>query len=125
MGEIVAEAAPKAPDDPNTPTSIAKTGGHVVLNGTRKVGGTASKPRSYRDRRKGIIVGIAGFGSPLAHLHERGTVGRVQEGTGRFTGSLPARPFLLPATTRVVKGMGPTIGRAIQEAGFSKPGGGR
>ena len=121
MSEIIAEAAPNAPDDPSTPTSIAKTGGYVVLNGTRKVGGNASKPRGYRDRRKGIIVGIAGFGSPLAHLHERGTVGRIQDATGRFTGALPPRPFLLPATTHVVKSMGATIGRAIQEAGFGKP----
>ena len=120
--EIVEEAAPKAPDSTGRGT-IAKTGGHVVLNGSRKVGGTASKPRSFDTRRRGIISAVAGFGSPLAHLHERGTVGRTQDESGRFTGVLPPRPFLLPATTHVVKSMGPVIGAAIKEAGFSKPGG--
>lgn len=123
MEAIIEEGRPHIPDDPTTPTSIVKTEGWLVMNGTRKVAGPGSKPRSFSTRRPGMISGIAGYGSPLAHLHERGTAGRVQEGTGRFTGVLPARPWLLPATTTVVQRMGAAIGRAIQDAGFSKPGG--
>lgn len=123
MEGILDEARPHIPDDPSTPTSIAKTEGWLVMNGTRKVAGSGSKPRSFSTRRPGMISGVVGYGSSLAHLHERGTIGRVQESTGRFTGALPARPYLLPATAKMVKEMGATIGRAIADAGFSKPGG--
>lgn len=124
VGHIVEEtldiARPRIPDDPATPSSIAKTEGWLVLNGSRKVAGTGSKPRGFDTRRKGIIAGIAGYGSPLSHLHERGTVGRVQESTGRFTGATPASPFLLPAVTQAVKRLGPVVGKAIEAEGFSK-----
>lgn len=121
--------APRGPDVVTTTASgkkktrvhLADTGGYVVLNGSRKVGGSASKPKSFDTRRKGIISVVAGYGSPLAHLHERGTAGRVQKKTGRFTGVLPARPFLLPATAHAVDDMARAIGDAIRDAGFSKP----
>lgn len=119
--QILVEARPRIPDDPSTPNKIADSGGWLVMNGSRKVAGAGSKPRGFDTRRRSIVGLVVGYGSPLAHLHERGTIGRVQESTGRFTGALPARPFLLPATGKVIREWGPTIGKAIQDAGFSKP----
>ena len=136
--EVLDQATPKVPRGADvfskgstiTRKHTRDSGGYLVLNGSRKVGGNASKPNSFDTRRKGIISGVVGYGSPLAHLIERGTVGRVQYSTSasppdeqRYTGAMPATPFLLPAVTRVVHDMAPTIGRAIAEAGFTKPDG--
>ncbi len=93
----------------------------AVFNGSRKVSGTASKPRALRSR-KGVISGIAGFSSPLAHLIERGTALRRNEKPSRATGRGPAMPFLLPATQAVANGpFAREVGEAIRRRGLGKP----
>ena len=46
---------------------------------------------------KGFMVGLRKPFSPLAHLIEFGSAPRRQKTTGRFTGRMPANPFLRPA----------------------------
>lgn len=46
---------------------------------------------------RGYIVGLRSPFWPLAHLIEFGTVDRTQRTTGRYTGRMPANPFLRPA----------------------------
>lgn len=121
FAQEVLEGATPIPDDPETKSSIEKTGGYVVLNGSRKVGGTGTKPRSLDTRRKGIITVAMGYGSPLAHIFERGTVGRVQKSTGRFTGAITPQPFLLPSIQRAVSDIAPIIAQAVADEGFGKP----
>lgn len=43
------------------------------------------------------ITTAVGSSSPLAHLFERGTGPRFQKTTGRYTGLMPAEPFVRPA----------------------------
>lgn len=45
---------------------------------------------------KGYVVGLRRPFSSLTHLIEFGTVARTQRTTGRFTGRMPANPFLRP-----------------------------
>lgn len=45
---------------------------------------------------KGYVVGLRRPFSKLAHLIEFGTAARTQRTTGRFTGRMPANPFLRP-----------------------------
>lgn len=58
--------------------------------------------RKTNKRQKGIGFGevIIGFEWPkskLVHLFEFGTAPRRQKTTGRFTGQMPAKPFIRPA----------------------------
>lgn len=46
---------------------------------------------------KGFRVGLRQPFSPLAHLLEFGTTERTQKTTGRYTGRMPAQPFMRPA----------------------------
>lgn len=62
---------------------LITTGDWGVWNGTRKVGGTATKPRSVKLSGEGITL-VAGYGFP-GRFQEFGTVNQ------------PARPFLSPA----------------------------
>lgn len=110
-------AAPHVPDDPSTARRIVDTGGWAVFMGSKKVGGTATKPRTLRTGRAGVMTVIAGYGSPLAHLHERGTSLRVTD-AGRETGYLPAQPFLLPAFMAAVRALAPTVREHIKQKGF-------
>jgi hypothetical protein len=45
---------------------------------------------------KGYVVGLRRPFSNLTHLIEFGTAPRTQKKTGRFTGRMPANPFLRP-----------------------------
>jgi hypothetical protein len=72
----------------------------VWVNG-RKVGGGANKPKSLR-MPKGQVVMAVGFGDPLAHLYELGT---IRPGSHR--------PFLLPAFDRGIPGTSKYIAPAI------------
>lgn len=71
----------------------------------RKAGGGANKPKSLR-MPKGQVVMAVGFGDPLAHLHELGTI------------KMPARPFMLPAFNRGIPGASkyvlPAIGKRLK-----------
>ena len=87
--KVIADAAAKAPRDPEKAAErgvpmMADTG-HVVafVNGKRIAGDVGRKPRGAKVG-PGISI-IAGFGSPLAHLIEGGTI------------KMRARPFLTPA----------------------------
>lgn len=57
------------------------------------------KARAFKKLRKGEISAVKISNAPHAHLIEFGTQERVQEKTGRRTGSGPAMPFLAPAVT--------------------------
>ncbi len=92
---------------------LRDTAGWAVWNGNRKVAGDAAKPRDLRGR-KGTVMGAAGFGSPLAHLLERGTALRRNEAPNRATGRGPALPFLMPAFQQETHDLPSEIGAAIR-----------
>lgn len=117
MKQILARAMERVPVDTG---DLRDSGDWAVFNGSRKVAGTAAKPRDLRGK-KGVIVGIAGFGSPIAHLVERGTALRHNETPNRATGRGPAQPFLLPAMQQVVGELGRDIGAAIRRRRLSVP----
>ncbi len=71
------------PDDPPIGKGLVQTGDWGVWYNGRKIGGHATKPRGLK--LGAGIVGVAGYGSPIAHLLERGTV------------NMSARPYLMPA----------------------------
>jgi len=110
---------PNIPDDPETQRRIVATVGWGVWNGTKKVDGPATKPRTLRNR-KGVITGVVGFGHPLALIFERGTAGRYQA-SGDYAGSITARPFLLPTFLGAVKDLAPIIAKRIRESPVGKP----
>lgn len=58
-----------------------------ALRAARREGGSAGTR----------ITSRVGSTSPLAHLFEFGTVARTQTTTGRYTGIMPAEPFIRPA----------------------------
>lgn len=123
--DVIARAAPNAPDDPSTSSRIADTGRYAVYSGSRKVAGEANKPRRLRTRKGSITVAM-GFGHPLAHIFERGTTVRRTHSyadhaaTGHSTGYIAARPFLLPALIATVHEMAPRVGAAIRARGLSR-----
>lgn len=55
----------------------------------------ASDPE--KRKTKGYIIGLRKPFSSLAHFFEFGTGPRTQKTTGRYTGSMPAQPFMRPA----------------------------
>lgn len=70
-------------NNPNLPATVRKaiaTMQHVSMRNT-----------------KGFRVGLRQPFSPLSHLMEFGTTDRTQKTTGRYTGRMPAQPFLRPA----------------------------
>jgi hypothetical protein len=67
----------------------------------RKIGGGANKPRNLR-MPHGQIVMAVGFGDPLSHLHEQGTI------------KMPAQPFLLPAFNRKIEGASRYLAPAVK-----------
>jgi hypothetical protein len=50
---------------------------------------------------KGFIVGLRRPFSRLGHLVEFGTAPRTQQTTGRYTGRMPANPFMRPALDEI------------------------
>jgi hypothetical protein len=74
----------RPPDEPPLGKGLVATGDWGVWNGTRKVDGTATKPKTVRLERNGGITLIVGYGFP-GRFNELGTINQ------------PARPFLTPA----------------------------
>jgi hypothetical protein len=119
LADIMVETQERAtdrplPDDPETSRKIANTAGWAVFNGTRKVDGPASKPRTLRNR-KGVITGVVGFGHPVALIFERGTAGRYQA-SGDYAGVIRPRPFLLPSFLSAVKDLSSTVANRIRQS---------
>jgi hypothetical protein len=88
-------------------SQMADTGGVQVWALGKRAGGIwEKKPRGARIRQDEVEM-IVGFGSPLAHLKEEGTIKE------------PARPFLLPAFNRGLpdasKFVVPAMGKRIRE----------
>lgn len=100
---------------------LRDSGDWAVFGGAKKLSGTAAKPKALRTA-KGVITAVVGFGSPLAHLIERGTALRATEKPSRATGRGPAIPFLLPATQEVSSGeLGREVETAMARRGLSRP----
>ncbi len=76
-------AATRPPDATPFGKGLVTTGDWGVWDGTRKVAGTASKPRSVKLSKTGITL-VAGYGFP-GRFQEFGTIAQ------------PPRPFLTPA----------------------------
>lgn len=70
-------------NNPNLPATVRKA--------------IASTQHISMQKTKGFRVGLRQPFSPLSHLLEFGTTDRTQKTTGRFTGRMPAQPFLRPA----------------------------
>jgi HK97 gp10 family phage protein len=77
-----------------------------MAGGKFKVAVTSKLDKSQKRRARGdqsrnrvaMYVGPAdGSHSPHAHLYEDGTAPRYHKETGKFTGEMPANPFLRPA----------------------------
>jgi hypothetical protein len=85
MSAFVASIIERAhvPDAPPLTEGLVETGGWGVWLNGRKVAGRAQKPRRV-DLGTGI-VGLAGWGSPIAHFLEFGTI------------NMAAEPFAMPA----------------------------
>lgn len=77
------------PDAPPYGRGLPLNGGAVAYIDGRKVGGNATKPRSERPPKPGIVC-YFGFGFP-ARFNEEGTVHQ------------PARPFFTPPATDVLE----------------------
>jgi hypothetical protein len=119
VSDIVSETATRAilrpiPDDPETARRIVNTVGWGVWNGTKKVDGPATKPRTLRNQ-KDVITGVVGFGHPLSNIFERGTAGRYQA-SGDYAGAIKARPFLLPTFLGAVKDLAPAVAARIRQS---------
>lgn len=56
-----------------------------------------------------------GSPAPHAHLYEDGTAPRYQDSTGKFTGAMPANPFMRPAWDLYAPGMLEAVGREIRK----------
>lgn len=97
IGKAAVEGA-DAPDATPYGVGLVRHRDWGVWAGSKKVGGTATKPRSDRLNRQGLTM-FAGFDFP----------GRFQE-TG--TSHQPARPFFTPSILRVI----PEAGRCIKSA---------
>jgi len=74
----------RAPDEPPLGKGLVAKGDWGVWAGSRKVGGTATKPKTVRLDRNGGITLIAGYPFP-GRFNELGTIRQ------------PARPFFTPA----------------------------
>jgi hypothetical protein len=53
--------------------------------------------------------------APHAHLYEDGTAPRYQKSTGKFTGEMPANPFMRPAWDLYAPGMLEALGLEIRK----------
>lgn len=82
VGKAVIERT-RPPDAAPFGKGLVTTGDWGVWAGTRKVAGTATKPRSVRLSKTGITL-IAGYGFP-GRFQEMGTIHQ------------PARPFFTPS----------------------------
>ena len=91
-------AAAKVPDAPVLGAGLVEAGGTVAYVAGKKVGGSATKPKSLKVRTMGVAV-AGGFPFP-ARFAEIGTVNQ------------PARPFLTPALMATVPDAAPFIGSA-------------
>lgn len=110
---IIAEASANAPRDPEAAAvrgvpMMADTGGvQVWALGKRAAGIWEKRPRGARVPKDQVVM-IVGFGSPLAHLVELGTV------------KMNARPFLTPAFNAHISGAAkfvvPAMGKRAREA---------
>lgn len=86
---VIAVAHP--PDQDPTGQGLITTGDWGVWAGTKKVAGTATKPRSAKLSKTGGIMLVAGYDFP-GRFQELGTIHQ------------PARPFLTPAMLQVIPG---------------------
>lgn len=94
---VVAAAEP--PDATPFGEGLVTTGGTVAYVLGKKVGGTASKPKTMKVKAMGVAI-AGGFGFP-AHLQELGTINQ------------PARTFLTPALMATVPDAGPYIAAGV------------
>jgi hypothetical protein len=117
IGErIIADARETAPKDPVAAAArgvpmMRDTGNFVVYANGKKVAGDVGgtgKPRGMNTPAGQAVLGVW-FSSHLAHLLELGTV------------KMTARPFLLPAVNRQIRGAGPYVERAMAARMASAP----
>jgi hypothetical protein len=80
---------------------LITTGDWGVWNGTRKVGGTATKPRAVKLPAEGITL-VVGYGFP-GRFQEFGTIHQ------------PARPFLSPAMLETLPGAADLLSPAVRD----------
>lgn len=111
---ILADAVKTAPRDAEAARKrgvpmMADTGGvQVWALGKRAAGIWGPRPRRARAPKDEVVL-IVGFGSPLAHLAERGT---IKEN---------ARPFLLPAFDRHIPNASEFVVPAMGKRARSMP----
>lgn len=79
-------------------TGLAEFGAVLGSGGSRReaVGALRGARRDRGSEGTRVTVRI-GSTSPLAHLFEFGTAPRTQKTTGRYTGIMPAEPFVRPS----------------------------
>jgi hypothetical protein len=97
---IIADTHP--PDATPFGEGLVTTGDWGVWADTRKVGGTARKPRSVR-LVKGALTLVVGYGFP-GRFQERGTVHQ------------PARPFFTPVVNRNLPNLPEHLRGPVQKA---------
>jgi hypothetical protein len=97
-----------------------------MAGGKFKVAVTSKLDKSQKRRARGdqtrnrvaMYVGPVqedGSLAPHAHLYEDGTAPRYQHSTGKFTGEMPANPFLRPAWDLYAPGMLEALGLEIRK----------
>jgi len=103
---IVLRASAQAPRDPESAARrgvpmLANTGGFQVWAlGKRAAGVWEKRPRAARVPKDQVVL-LVGFGSPIAHLVELGTV------------KMAARPFLTPALLALIPNAGEYVTGAM------------
>lgn len=79
-------------------TGLAEFGAVLGSGGSAREAKQALRgARRTRGSEGTRITARVGSTSPLAHLFEFGTAPRTQKTTGRYTGVMPAEPFVRPA----------------------------
>lgn len=99
LGRTVIERA-DPPDAPPLGEGLVETGNWVVYAGTKKVAGTAPKPRGVKLSPTGITL-VGGYDFP-ARFQEEGTANQS------------ARPFLTPALMETVDDLVPLVGPEVR-----------
>lgn len=114
IGDAVSTMRPGHLDAPPYGEGLIKSGFVTVwgqgklVHGSAQVAASKNKPRGLKVPKDQVVM-IAAFASPLAHLHELGTV------------KMPARPFLTPALMANIGNAGPYVSGAMSRRAASAP----
>jgi len=111
---IILQAEARAPRDPEAAAArgvpmMADTGGVQVWARGKRVGGVWEKRPPRASAPKDQVVMFVGFGAPIAHLVELGTI------------KMSARPFLTPAVMANLPDAGDYVKGAMSRRAASAP----